>query len=92
MVWSHSGLIFATFVGLTLRSPVLFTDVDVSRLYAPLRCCEPRFKVGLPLTGAPGSVNMCQHLPSGYQTEQGLAIIDYVFPSPANSPNIEYLV
>ncbi|KFY29012.1 hypothetical protein V493_02608 [Pseudogymnoascus sp. VKM F-4281 (FW-2241)] len=26
---------------------------------------------------------------NGYQTEQGLAIIDYVFPSPANSPKID---
>ncbi|KAF2744145.1 GDSL Lipase/Acylhydrolase family protein [Sporormia fimetaria CBS 119925] len=28
---------------------------------------------------------------NGYQTEQGLAIIDYVFPSPDNSPKIDYL-
>ncbi|KFY70792.1 hypothetical protein V498_10215, partial [Pseudogymnoascus sp. VKM F-4517 (FW-2822)] len=28
---------------------------------------------------------------NGYQTEQGLAIIDYVFLPPANSPKIEYL-
>ncbi|KFY10645.1 hypothetical protein V491_07555 [Pseudogymnoascus sp. VKM F-3775] len=28
---------------------------------------------------------------NGYQTEQGLAVIDYVFPSPTSSPKIEYL-